>query len=446
MSKNVVSSHVKMDENGRIVEFPHVRGYVSKHKKSKFLQGILVAYDGKGRQTARYSQSTKETEFEKALNVLYLRAAALEQSLQEKEERESARVALQTPDSLAKFNNFLLWWRDVYSLRKTDKESTIKYYRNYINAHILPFFQPLNLQTSEISPEIIREFKREKLSIGSGIHVETLSNQTVRNALSVVSSILSDAVEEGYLGFNPCAVVSRPIAPRYQTNIYSLKQLMALWKKVRGTVLESSVILASIYGFRRGETCGIRWPLVDFDNYIIHVYETRTSGLDKRDFITDTKNRQRRSMPMMGFIYNYLVDLKAKQERQKKKLGAFWQNKNEYVVVDEFGKPLGLNRISCGFPEFLVANGLPRIRYHALRHSVATYLLELGIRIDEVSIWLGHSSTAVTERFYAHVNIEMRRRTAAALEEIFGGPKLQRAVKKPENIQDALSFLFDEAV
>ena len=71
---------------------------------------------------------------------------------------------------------------------------------------------------------------------------------------------------------------------------------------------------------------------------------------------------------------------------------------------------------------------------------MATYLLEMGTPIEEVSAWLGHSSIAVTARIYAHVNMRFRMNAARSLDRMMG---FEATEQNPPNIESALYNLFE---
>lgn len=73
----------------------------------------------------------------------------------------------------------------------------------------------------------------------------------------------------------------------------------------------------------------------------------------------------------------------------------------------DFGVPLRPLRISNNFRRLLAENKLPHIRFHDLRHSVATYMLSMGVPIAEISAWLGHKSVSTTSNIYAHITDDM---------------------------------------
>jgi integrase len=75
---------------------------------------------------------------------------------------------------------------------------------------------------------------------------------------------------------------------------------------------------------------------------------------------------------------------------------------------------------SRDFRQLVKAAGLPRVRLHDLRHTHATLLLEAGRPTKEVSVRLGHASTAFTEDTYMHVTEAMRARAAEVLDALLG--------------------------
>jgi len=76
-----------------------------------------------------------------------------------------------------------------------------------------------------------------------------------------------------------------------------------------------------------------------------------------------------------------------------------------YVFTNNEGKLIPPDYVSHFFKKTLIANNLPEIRFHDLRHSTAGYLLSLGFNLKEIQVWLGHSDIHTTMNLYAHVDI-----------------------------------------
>jgi integrase len=79
----------------------------------------------------------------------------------------------------------------------------------------------------------------------------------------------------------------------------------------------------------------------------------------------------------------------------------------------------GYNLLRCSFQPILVRAGLPRIRFHDLRHTHATALLSKGHPIKAVSQRLGHSGISVTLRVYAHVLPNDDAKLAGAVQDMY---------------------------
>lgn len=72
------------------------------------------------------------------------------------------------------------------------------------------------------------------------------------------------------------------------------------------------------------------------------------------------------------------------------------------------------------FSKILKENGLPHIRYHDLRHSCASLLLNAGYDFARMSKWMGHGDISTTVNLYSHLSIEAKRETADTLSAVLG--------------------------
>jgi len=98
--------------------------------------------------------------------------------------------------------------------------------------------------------------------------------------------------------------------------------------------------------------------------------------------------------------------LLAERERQK------WMQKQfksgygkeylDYVFVNELGELRGPNTVSQSFSKILKRHKLKYIRFHDLRHTCATLLLDGGVSLKDIQRYLGHSQLATTADIYTH--------------------------------------------
>ena len=400
---------------------PEIRGCLTKAKKSKYYQAVLTYKDGAGCEV-RKSKSTKQTRKSDAYIVMMQMI-------------EDEKDALKTAAPGTIFVDFLRYWLNEIIVT-TVEDTTWNGYRMNLENHVIPFFEPFGLRLRDIRPLHIQRFIEAKLKPSEDGSV--LKAASVQRFYANLKTALDYALSQELIAANPARMVKAPKAKQYEADYLTIEQIAELWKTCKGTVVESAVFLASIYGFRRGEICGLRWECVDMKKRYIRIFETRTQA--KGEVVKSTKTlASKRTMPMMRAVEVYLSRLQQKQEKQKEFCGNSWTDSG-YVIVDELGVPVSFARIQKYYKRALQQAGLPEVRFHDLRHSVATYLLEMGTPIEEVSAWLGHSNIAVTARIYAHVNMRFRMNAARSLDRMMG---FEATEQRPPDIESALQNLFE---
>lgn len=99
---------------------------------------------------------------------------------------------------------------------------------------------------------------------------------------------------------------------------------------------------------------------------------------------------------------NILKEHQRLQTQRAVKKGASWIEKN-LVFPDTVGNPMWSQRIITAFSKILKDAGLPKIRFHDLRHTAASLMLNNGIPILAVSQRLGHARPSITLDVYGHL-------------------------------------------
>jgi site-specific recombinase XerD len=129
--------------------------------------------------------------------------------------------------------------------------------------------------------------------------------------------------------------------------------------------------------------------------------------------------RSRRPVVMTEVAAAALRRHQAAQAAERIRAGAAWQD-HDLVFPNSVGRPLNPSNLRhCSFHTLLQRAGLPRMRFHDLRHSATTLLLELGIHPKVVSEMLGHSQIGITLDLYSHVTATMQQQAVAALDDLF---------------------------
>lgn len=108
--------------------------------------------------------------------------------------------------------------------------------------------------------------------------------------------------------------------------------------------------------------------------------------------------------PMIPQVKKILLEQRERQMRNKEFLKDAYIS-NDYVCTFDNGKEITPNYLTKKFHTLIEKqNDFPQIRFHDLRHSVASNLLNDGFTTVQVAEWLGHSSSTTTLKFYAHID------------------------------------------
>src|SRR4051794_33648728 len=91
---------------------------------------------------------------------------------------------------------------------------------------------------------------------------------------------------------------------------------------------------------------------------------------------------------------------------------------DDYLFATPAGRPLDTRHVTRGFQAALEQAGLPRQRFHALRHAFATLMIEDGEDLAVVSRILGHADLRTTADTYAHLTARMSERAASRMDAI----------------------------
>lgn len=196
----------------------------------------------------------------------------------------------------------------------------------------------------------------------------------------------------------------------------SPEEVRKLLEAARGDRLECLFLLAVTTGLREGELLGLRWRDVNLEGEVLSVRQqlTRTkSGLS----FTSPKRGKTRSVRLTATAAAALKAHRAAQNEERLKAGSLWEDL-ELVFTSTIGTPVDVGNLTYrSFRPLLKRAGLPRIRFHDLRHTFATLLLSKGTHPKVVQEMLGHANIAMTMDTYSHVLPNMQGGAVAAMEE-----------------------------
>lgn len=309
------------------------------------------------------------------------------------------------------FTDYLQEW--LAAMKPAARENTYKYYCLVVNHHITPYFKPLRLSLDKVEPRHIQGYYNMLLEKG-------LSANTVLKHHSNIHKVFKYACALQLIAYNPSDNVILPKKTRYIASYYNVEQLNELLRVVQGDTLETVIRLTALYGFRRSEVCGLKWSAVDFHQKTLTVRRAAVMVGTKLECVDKTKTTSSyRTLPLTAEMVQYLRTLKAQQEDAQKLIGMSCEE-DGYVCCWPDGSPLKPEYESRRFDKLLRENGLPKIRFHDLRHSAASLLLELGFSLKDIQEWLGHSDIATTANIYSHLQYKSKVEMAEKAGSILG--------------------------
>lgn len=137
-----------------------------------------------------------------------------------------------------------------------------------------------------------------------------------------------------------------------------------------------------------------------------------------RTFKDDTKaSSSYRSFPLLKEIKDILIEQKQWIENNKKDFREKYNNEfNDYINVNALGEILKSDYITRNFNRLLEKNGVKKVRFHDLRHSCATRLLNLGANLKDIQEWLGHSTLSTATSIYTHYSYHNKVITSKLIE------------------------------
>ncbi len=286
------------------------------------------------------------------------------------------------------------------------EQSTWEGYEIYAQKHIIPYFQPLNLAIQDVAPKHIQEYYEFKLNGGredgkeGGLNIQSIKKHSI-----VLKQVLNDAMIAEIIQRNPASIVPLPKQEKQEQKgvFLNVDEANKMLQAFRGHELQALVYTTLFYGWRRSEVLGLKWGAVDFENDTLKIQHTVVKNRTIVAKDTTKSVTSRRTYPLLPEVKNLLLELKAKQEEYKKLFGDEYIS-SDYIFVWEDGKQYRPDYITRGFQRVLKNHGLPKMRFHDLRHSTASILFDKGWTLKDIQEWLGHADIEITGNIYTHIS------------------------------------------
>ena len=317
--------------------------------------------------------------------------------LVEERGRNKQAVASRTRDR--KVSEYLQEWLES---RVSLKENTRQNYHHLIARHINPALGDIML--SKLTAERVQRLYLDKAK---------QSAHLARECHKVLHAALSRAVRLRLVSWNVTQGLELPkYAPKPYT-VLDLEQANILIKAVREAedewsrraqpaytrYLETLIIVALTTGMREGELVALRWSDIDFGAMTVTV--ARTASRIVGEGIIETAPKTKASKGVIALAGPAVDAL-------RKHLDVAEPNERG-LVFSRNGKHFPVTTLRLNFYEVLDRAGLPRMRFHDLRHSTASILHALGVDMKDIQTILRHASYRITADIYTTVSVEQQR-------------------------------------
>ncbi len=309
------------------------------------------------------------------------------------------------PQSLATLREFIEQkYRPTIILKR---RKTQEHLRNMLDNHILPELGPKKLR--DFSPEDVEGLVLRKFASGK-------SSQTVWHIRKTLQAIFKRAKRIGwYFGELPTEGIEMPELKHRERVALTREQTIDLLERLPVTD-RAMVLLLALTGLRIGELCGLRWFRVNLTTdpssmegetlaplslavreSFIRVYGKSLEETQRGGQYQEVKTKKsRRDVPLVALAVQILGELKASSKFTAPK---------DPVFAGRNGNPIDAhNELARKLKPALIDLGIPKVSWHDLRHTSATFADQAGLTSTERQRILGHSAASMTDH-YTHAEM-----------------------------------------
>jgi integrase len=308
------------------------------------------------------------------------------------------------------------WFR---TNQETWRLSTRRGYEGAIALYLVPTFGPLRLE--QLSPQVIQRWLvQHKTEHGARRRI-VLAHAVLRSALSEARRLQLVTINAAELVKVPRPAKTSTILP---LDVEAAGKFLEVAAKHRLGAL-FSVALAC--GLRLGEATGLRWEDVDLETGELRIRQ-QLQAVGKKLVVQELKtDKSRRTLALPHVCVAALRGSRKEQLEARLKGGQDWKDTGFVFTIGHRGKgrqlgtPLHPRNVLRILHRLLAEAGLPRARFHDLRHSAASLLIAAGVELVEVSMLLGHSELRVTADLYTHLVKQTASKAARHMDAVLAG-------------------------
>ncbi|MDY7044074.1 site-specific integrase [Virgibacillus sp. M23] len=310
--------------------------------------------------------------------------------------------------------------KDHYGIR------TLQETKNIFEKRLLPEFGPMKLK--DVKKIHIVNFFDDLKKNGKRLDGKkgSLSSSSIKNVYKALNALFKVAEGWDLIDRNPCEKINLPAVRHKKSEVYSLEESQLLFSKLEkeDTMWQLIVQVAAVLGAREGEIAALEGKHLDFENNAITIEQALVIVTGEGLKLKSTKTDRTRKVSVPEDLMKALKKLRAiKLEHQVEMSDDLWKWPGHlFLFSDEYGQPLRPDSISQRWIRFLDKEenkGLKKIRFHDLRHTSATLLINQGVHAKIIQERLGHSKISTTMDVYGHVLQQAEKSAATHFESLF---------------------------
>lgn len=240
-----------------------------------------------------------------------------------------------------------------------------------------------------------------------------VSVHTAVKAYQIAAMILDQAVKWEMVSRNVVRLVDPPSIPKRLPTWWSVEEARQFLAVAPSHMHGVVYVLALLTGLRKGELLGLRWQDIDWTAGTLTVRQNQDSH-HVREFAAPKTQAGRRTIALDANTLELLRAHQTAQKRQRLAVGPAWQDW-DLVCCTGIGSPLSARNVSRDFDKLQTQAGVPRIRFHDLRHTHGSLLREHGADLRIIADRLGHTQVSFTAQVYVHARTDAQQAPATAI-------------------------------
>jgi integrase len=326
-------------------------------------------------------------------------------------------------DGRITIGEYLTKWLETH--KATLRLKTSHQYEQIIRNHINPQIGAVSLQDLRLAR--VEQLYADLIASGIGV-------RTVRLTHSVLHRALEKAVKYGSIIRNPSHGAALPRLRQAEMQVLDENEANQFLVAAQGSPYEALYHLAITTGMRESELFGLKWSDLKWHSGALHI-QRQVQRVDGHGwgFVEPKTKAGKRSIVLSEGNLQALRQHKERQEQQRAIAGERW-NDLDLIFPNSVGMPLDPSNMRLDFNRTLKKASLKKVRFHDLRHTAASLMLNHGVPVIVVSKRLGHAKPSITLDVYGHLYLEMQGEAARIMDELIN--PIQIELPKRSEIQN----------